>query len=115
MVATGSIFTLSPQPNGQEWTRTNAYINCGRRPLKKYPRMFLTRNELRTVLEQAKAKLPPTHWKDVFIGVDARLAQKEVDGKDPSDAPAYAWLLSFGIGDALANYSKEARIAKTQG
>ncbi|MBX9580499.1 MAG: hypothetical protein K2X87_09340 [Gemmataceae bacterium] len=103
-----------PQPAGQDWTRKNAFITAGRRPLLKYQRIWLTRGELRKVLETLRGKLPKTHWHQVFMAVDFRLSSQEAEGRDPSGVASALWLTSWALKEVLEQLNLEQRIARQQ-
>lgn len=46
------------EPNDQPWTRTNAYMLSGRRPMKKYPNIFLTPYEMEMVFNKYEPYTP---------------------------------------------------------
>lgn len=84
-------------PTGAEaWELSAAYMNLGRRPLRKFPRVFLSVPELSDVMRQYDAAgIPPERLHDALHKADGRLSQGMVGGKSPERQAAYNWLIGW--------------------
>lgn len=85
-----------PIEDGAEWMRNRQYTHAGRRPLWKYPDLFLAPDELADVFEQlAESGIPSEQFKLVFKRVDARLKTAKAEGKSLEFVSAYNWLTGW--------------------
>ena len=69
-------------PNGQPWTQSNAWICAGRRPLKKFPLIFLTPQELARAIVEIRKSVPPDDVAAVFHACEAHLRGKSQQQRD---------------------------------
>lgn len=85
-----------PREADAEWVQNRQYTHAGRRPLRRYPQIFLAPEELAEVFEQlGLAGVPPEQYKLVFKRVAARLTTAQAQGKDPQLISAYNWLTGW--------------------
>lgn len=98
-------------PDGSKrWERSSEFIGAGRRPLKKYPKIFITEFELARVFRQyLDLGLPQERWPDAFQAVQSKL-----DTPRPNTGPicAFNWLTSFTVIDLMRKVSASAYMKK---
>lgn len=97
------------KPEGQHWTRTNAFIGIGRRPMKKYPEIFISPTELKRVFETYESSgLPKSKWKNAFLLAESRIKTKVANERIlPHSIDVYSWLTNFILTDLLGQVPKE--------
>lgn len=94
-------------PGGQPWTQSNAWICAGRRPLKRFPLIFLTPQELIQALQQIRKSIPPDDVAGVFESCEARLRNKSPQQRD--QVSAYNWLTGWCLEEAIDKATKRQR------
>ena len=94
-------------PNGQPWTSTNQWIGAGRRPMRKFPLIFLTPHELVQALQQIRKSIPPDDVAGVFESCEARLRNKSPQQRDSTSA--YNWLTGWCLEEAIDKATKRQR------
>lgn len=98
-------------PAAQDWTNTNAFINIGRRPMKKYPEIFLTQGELAQAFRLWDGKIPRSEFWRVFQKALTRVRTHMRDGRKTADQiDSASWLTSFCYQDVLTELEKETRL-----
>lgn len=85
------------EPLTPEIARAGGFISLMRRPMKKYPTIWLTGVELANVSEQLIEVGLGRHRRDVFLKADAQAKRERlrVPNKDPSLIDTYSWLINF--------------------
>lgn len=101
------------EPNDQPWTRTNAYMLSGRRPMKKYPNIFLTPYEMEMVFNKYEPYTPEFRIM-CFTQCEEKLRQKVENGERLMSLPAFTWLTTFIYQSALESLTKETRLKNQQ-
>lgn len=100
-------------PEGQDWTFDNRYIGAGRRPMRDYPTIWLTPQELARVIAKLEgSNIPQESYKDLFFKVESVLKTNLSQGKSNQYVTAYAWLIGRFFEELLEVSTKEARLAK---
>lgn len=107
-----SLFDPSTQA---PWTLSNAFILVGRRPMKRYPSIWLTARELEHVFENLQAKVPATQWRDVFRLVEGRCTDAITQGKTPDRLSTYNWLMGWAVEDVLKQTNELTKIQRNSG
>lgn len=102
------------EPTGSEpWENENEFINAGRRPLKKYPKIFLTASELAQVFQQYEsAGIPRENWTEGFQLVQAKL---NTPGPHRNTVSAFSWLTSFVKTQLLETAIKKSTLSRVKG
>lgn len=102
-------------PSGQPWTNDNRYIAAGRRPMRDYPQIWMTPNELADVIKKLEASdIPLSMYKDLFLKAEARLMTYSTQGRSTTGVSVYNWLTGFLFDELLERTIKETRLAKTK-
>ena len=97
------------------WIHSNGFMLQGRRPMKRYPRIWMSEVELKNLFEMLEAKVPRSHWKDLFRSVDAYIGSKIVSGKTSVDTmPTYGWMTSWALTDLLRALNEELKVKRNQ-
>lgn len=95
------------------WENTNQYMTAGRRPTKKFPRIFISAHELAHVLEDyEQAGIPLDRVKSAMILVDSKLASYEISSKSTASVCVFAWLVSWVKHQLLETLIKEKRLQR---
>lgn len=82
--------------------KNNQFISAGRRPMRKYPEIWLTPLEFVEAVEIITAEgVPRDKLKNVFQPVAARIRGYRAEGRDVSRTPAFTHLTTFGLAEAL--------------
>ncbi len=104
-----------PLEIGASWLRNSQYVGAGRRPLRNYPDMFLTPNELADVFEQlAEAGIPPDQFKLVFRRVAARLTTYKSQGKNLAMISVYNWLIGWAKSDVVKELTASCNLQRSK-
>ena len=91
------------------------YVSAGRRPLKKYPDMFLTPSELADVFQQlADAGIPAENFKLVFKRVAARLSTYKAQGKSLTMISVYNWLTSWAKHEVVKELTASCHLERSK-
>lgn len=102
---------LSDPTGSPEWTQKNAYISAGRRPMRDYPDVWLTPNELVTVCRDYEASgIPFRAYRTAFESAQIQATNQKTQRRDPSNAGAAGWLLGFIKQSILDSAIKETRL-----
>lgn len=97
-----------------EWTRSPAFMSAGRRPMRKYPDIWLTRPELVHAIKVLQSKLPQTHWREVFMKVNTRLTSGKANGQRPERGNAAGWITGWALTEVLEQYNAEVKINRNR-
>lgn len=101
-------------PAGQDWTYDNRYMGAGRRPMKDYPEIWLTPQELADVIKKLEGSdIPVQSYKDLFLKAEAKLKTYSSQGRSNQTVSVYNWLTGFLFDESLERAIKETRLAKT--
>lgn len=97
------------EPTGSEpWETDNQYVNAGRRPLKKYPKIFLSGHELAQVFQQYEAAdIPQENWTEAFQLVQAKLM---TDNGFNNSTCAFSWLIGWVKNQLLESVIKTTKL-----
>jgi hypothetical protein len=104
---------LLTEPTGSErWESNNQFVCAGRRPLKKYPEIFMTGGELAETFKQySEAGIPESRWRNAFQMVSAKLKTPRLGGGPVS---CFAWLTGWVKTDLMQQITNEARMQQQQ-
>lgn len=100
-------------PEGQDWTLDSRFVNASRRPLKKFPLIWLTPHELADILKRLEqSQIPKNKYKDLFLKAEARLKTQKTVGRNGVFVSAYNWLAGFLMDEVIEQTIKEKRLEK---
>lgn len=86
----------------------NGFINCGRRPIRKYPDLWITPHDLADAWRQCiDAGVPKDRIDVVFAKAAAHSETKIARGQDPSTFNAHGWIIGFGLTEGLKQLTQE--------
>lgn len=106
---------LLEPPESQAVKTSSVFISCGRRPLKKYPLIWMTRSELVQTIELFdKSSIPRAESKYVLQNIQAKLTDLVAKGGDPSKKSGYSWVTGFGLTDYLDQRKKKLDLARSE-
>lgn len=99
------------RPTGTEpWERDPRYVNAGRRPMLRYPELWLSTPEAAAVFEcWDQAHIPHERWKKMLMAAEARAKTPKVDGRSNGNICVFNWLISFIMQDEVKALAEEAR------
>lgn len=107
---------LSIPTPGAEWMNDPRYVSIGRRPLKKYPNIWLSVQELIHVLKIYSNLQNKELWlKQAIQLVDGRLRDRIANGDNISRVSCYTWLIGWAYTEVQKQSLNEARAAKYGG
>jgi len=105
--------TYLDEPNGQDWTRTNAHMNSGKRPLKKFPKLFFTGTELSRVLRDFReSQIPDRLIRKGFELLESQVTTQKDRGM-PDNSHAVS-LQGWIKGALLKELDQEERLKRTR-
>lgn len=94
-------------PSGQEWTKSPVFIGTGRRPMKKYPSIFITPHELAQVFQLYESE-------GVFpkLRRSMQLVESRIKTRKTHDPPvnAHAWLMGWAFTDAVSAENETTKL-----
>lgn len=94
-------------PSGQEWTKSPVFIGTGRRPMKKYPSIFITPHELAQVFQLYESE-------GVFgkLRRSLQLVESRIKTRKTHDPPvnAHAWLMGWAFTDAVSAENETTKL-----
>ena len=92
-------------------------IGTGRRPLKKYPEIWLTRHDLAEVFESlATSQIPRENWKDVFLRVrDFARDQNRESGMKFSRVRCKTALTGWAKKAVMGELNEAVKLARNSG
>lgn len=94
-----------------KWQLDNRYINAGRRPMKKYPHVFLSAPELAEVFRQYdEVGLTPLDARQAFQAVSGRLITLASNGSSNNSISVFNWLIGWAKQEVLESKIKEHRL-----
>lgn len=115
MGAAQKVLDIPDPEKPKSWESSNAWVLAGRRPLKKYPDIFLSAPELAEVYRQySEAGLEPKDAREAFQSVQGRLMNMKAEGKSTERAAVFNWLIGWAKQEILENRIKETRFAKVK-
>jgi len=96
----------------------NRHILLGRRPMKKYPEIWLTEHELSSILEMYESEGIPIdsqkRYAKAFISVNSKLQMKKAKGERLEFTNPYDWLIGFAKLDLLRELSASASLKRNE-
>lgn len=107
-----------PQPTDppSEWQKSNQWVCAGRRPMLKYPDLWITAPELANAIRIFKNKsLPIKHWRGIFETAQANAATKRTNGVNPERYGAFNAITGWILGEALKQLNDEVKINRNRG
>lgn len=84
-----------------DWKKKNAYMMAGRRPMVRWPDLWLTPQELHAVFEYLDDHIVDTKWSRIFAAAQAEALTQKLKGKDPSTLNAFRYLTTFATSGAM--------------
>lgn len=104
-----------PMAEEGEWRANPQHERLGRRPLKKYPDLFLTPDELAAVFDQLSAAgIPADQYRLVFMRVAARLMTHRADGRDLASVSAFNWLTGWAKSEVLKELADACHLERSR-
>ena len=99
-----------PTDPPQKWQLDNRFINAGRRPMKKYPLIFISATELAEVFRQYdEVGLQPIDARQAFQAVAGRLLTHAANGSSNNQVSAFNWLIGWAKQEVLETAIKDER------
>ncbi len=96
----------------------NRYTNAGRKPLVKYPKIWLSIFELADTLEQYEISGIPIDERNyhhkAFKTVQSKLETYEQEGKATKSVSCYSWLTNWAMHEVLESIIKTNRLKKSE-
>lgn len=94
-------------PHAQDWTKSPVFIGTGRRPMKKYPTIFISPHELAQVFELYEKE-------GVFkkLRRSLQLVESRLKSRKSHDPPvnAHAWLMGWAFTDAVSAENETTKL-----
>lgn len=91
-------------------------IGTGRRPLKKYPEIYLTTHDLAEVFESLSELIPRNRWKDVFMKVrDFARDQNRESGMKFNRVRCKSALTGWAKKAVIGELNEETKLLKNSG
>lgn len=91
------------------------FVSAGRRPLKKYPEIWLTRfelyNWLKTYLESG---IPPGNLQMGFLIVQSKLLTIEADKRRTQSVSAFVWGIGWVLQEVLEKCTKATNLERSK-
>lgn len=104
---------LSPATGSEPWESDNRFMLAGRRPLRKFPKIFLSPGEwLYVINEFEQAGIPAARVPSAFVLVEAKLDDCIVAGKNPKFISVFGWLVGWVKQQLIDGLIKEHRLKK---
>lgn len=102
------------QPTGSEpWETDPRYVNAGQRPMRKYPLLFLTRQQLIKIVHQFSGDgIPPGEFYRVFQRVNAKLEKKQASRESTAHIDAFSWLIGWAKAETLKELADVSRLER---
>lgn len=100
-------------PDDQPWTRGNLFVNLGRRPMRKYPKLHLSPPELSKIIDLYNEKLAPGEWRRAFELAESHINHQHGKGKAIDFSNPHAALSTWVLSEVLEVFRKEL-MAKAQ-
>jgi hypothetical protein len=95
--------------------RDSRFLNTGRRPLKKFPNIWLTGPELAAVFREWEARnIPRDRWGKLFLTLESRFSTVRGDGRSITARDPYSELTGWIVTEELRSEAEEARRDKHQ-
>lgn len=100
-------------PNDQPWTKTNSFINAGRRPLKAFPNLFFTTHELADVFrDYVESEIPERYRRKAFEVARDQVTTHRARGQPDT---SHAGMLRGWIKNQILNeWLAEERVKKVR-
>jgi len=97
-------------PGEQPWTKANAFILGGRRPMKKYPGIQITKPDLAEVFRSwTRSSIPQDRWKEILMAVESKLRSYQEQGRPTDAVNPFNWLIGWARADMVKLLGDEAR------
>jgi hypothetical protein len=91
------------------------WLNTGRRPMKKYPNLWLSPVELREAANlYEQSGIPAKDWHVGFRFVASRVDDKVQRGTPITAVNCYAWVIGFGLDHALDQRAKSLNVKRLE-
>lgn len=101
-----------------KYQNDNRFINAGLRPLRKYPKIWISVRSLCDVLETYEQVGIPIDSRKIhhlaFKNVQAKLEIYEQEGKSTKNVSCYSWLTGFAMQEVLDTLTKSNRLKKSE-
>ena len=96
------------------WENDNRFILVGRRPMKEWPDIWLTSQQLVQVLHKLQeSQLEPSRYRDVFDKATSRLETWKIAGKSTKAVDCFSWLTGFVFIEVLNESNSVQRLKRT--
>lgn len=90
-------------------------IGTGRRPLKKYPEIYLTLVDLAEIFESFDGIIPKERWKDVFMRVRDFARDQVREGQKPNRVRCKTALTGWARKAVISEINEEVKLLKNSG
>jgi hypothetical protein len=102
-------------PESPKVATSSLFMSAGRRPMRKYPDLWMTTTELRQVFElYRKSGIPPSEYKRGFMACASKLATYKATGKPTESVSAFNWLTGFILNDVLEGLKKSNQLEASE-
>lgn len=93
----------------------NQFVSAGRRPMIKYPDLWLSVGELRQVFETFdRSGIPRSEFRRGFVACASRIATYKAAGKPTTSVSAFAWLTGFLLQEVLDGLKKAVQLETSE-
>lgn len=91
------------------------FVTTGRRPMRRYPKICLTRPDLVEIRQlYERAEIRPSEFSRPFKKVDSKLKKWLEDGKSPDRADAKSWLIGWAFQETLKELKQELDLKRSE-
>ncbi len=103
------------EPESDELHRSTLYTTTGRRPMQRYPNIWVTRSGLIAIRELYEGSgIPTKEFPRPFKKVATKLERWLADGKSPDRADAQSWLTGWAFRETLDELKKELDLKRSE-
>lgn len=102
-------------PDSEVCLKSTVFVNTGRRPMRKYPEIWITRAELTDTFRlYLDSGIPPDKLKIGFTQVAGKLRTLKGEGKTTNNVSAYNWLIGWALKETLEQVTKVNNLKRSE-
>lgn len=110
-----SMRCFAPIVGNEPFLKTNAYIQNARRPLKVWPRLWLSQRQVFEIMQEYDSRgLEKSEWERCFNRAQADVGTAMDKGQKPETSKCYQWLIGYILEEALGIKKQELINKKIQ-
>lgn len=103
------------QAESEVCQKSTIFMNTGRRPMRRYPEIWITRSELADVFKQyLDTGIPKDKFHIGFKPVAGKLRTIKGEGKTTNNVSAYNWLIGWALQETLVHLKKENDLKRSE-